>query len=186
MKWDLKSNPSNPLTFTTSNNIVFGSGTPLEINNLLAVMIVIKYESSNALCTAALASVGRRRRSVILSELELALPQDIFEQIIANPDLQATLTQTLVNTIDTLLGVSLNITVSAVTLVTTTTTAPSSTQGIVKSNDTEPWVIGVAVVGALLSLILIVLGLALIFRLKMKTKVAPLEEGNREEEDINE
>ncbi|VDI49649.1 Hypothetical predicted protein [Mytilus galloprovincialis] len=81
------SNPSNPVTFTTSNNIEFGSGTPLEINNLLAVMIVIKYESNNALCRAALASVGRRRRSVILGELELALPQDIFEQIIANPDL---------------------------------------------------------------------------------------------------
>lgn len=50
-------------------------------------MIVIKYESNNALCRAALASVERRRRSVILGELELALPQDIFEQIIANPDL---------------------------------------------------------------------------------------------------
>ncbi|XP_063445239.1 serine-rich adhesin for platelets-like isoform X4 [Mytilus trossulus] len=179
------SNPSNPVTFTTSNNIAFGSGTPLEINNLLAVMIVIKYESNNALCRAALASVGRRRRSVILGELELALPQDIFEQIIANPDLQGNLTQSLVNAIDAQLGISLNITVSAVTLVTTTTTASSSTQGIVESNDTEPWVIGVAVVGAFLSLILIILGLALIFRLKMKTKVAPLQESNREEEDIN-
>ncbi|VDI49650.1 Hypothetical predicted protein [Mytilus galloprovincialis] len=98
---------------------------------------------------------------------------------------QGNLTQSLENTIDAQLGISLNITVSAVTLVTTTTTASSSTQGIVESNDTEPWVIGVAVVGALLSLILIILGLALIFRLKMKTKVAPLQESNREEEDIN-
>ena len=79
--------PNNPLIHTSSSNILYGGNTPIETNGTLLIMIVVKYEATNQLCTAASAAAGRRRRSVTLGNLELALPQDVLQQIIVNPSL---------------------------------------------------------------------------------------------------
>ncbi|KAK3103588.1 hypothetical protein FSP39_020372 [Pinctada imbricata] len=77
-------NPSTPLVFTTSDKISVGDSYPVVINGDLYVMIVVKANQNNALCTAAAASTSsrRRKRAITLTSFELAIPQTVLQSIL--------------------------------------------------------------------------------------------------------
>lgn len=54
------------------------------INGGLYVMIVVKADQNNALCTAAASSTGSRRkkRAISLTSWELAIPQSVLQSIL--------------------------------------------------------------------------------------------------------
>ena len=73
--------PSNELVFTASDKIAIGDSYPVIQGGNLLVMIVVKSDQSNALCSAASGS-SRKKRSITLGSLEFAIPQSVLQDIL--------------------------------------------------------------------------------------------------------
>lgn len=68
-------------SFTKAEQIAIGDGYPRDVNGGTQILVVVKADKSNTLCSA---TSSRRRRSITLSNLEIAIPQSVLQQIMAN------------------------------------------------------------------------------------------------------
>ena len=76
-------------TFIRHTDIVQGGGYPIQTgDDTLTLLLVFKYQKTNALCAAAALETRRRRRgasAVILRLSEDALDQDLLQAVLNNP-----------------------------------------------------------------------------------------------------
>jgi hypothetical protein len=83
-KLHFRPNPSSPRTFSSADKIAIGDGYPREVNGITEIMIVVKADQTNALCSATSSSRKRKRRAITVSNLEIAIPQTVLQQIMAD------------------------------------------------------------------------------------------------------
>lgn len=127
-------------------------------------MVVVKADKSNTLCSA---TSSRRRRSITLSNLEIAIPQSVLQQIMANATIQDEIIVQLAAAIKEHTNATLSITAGEIMLVTAPTSTPT------ESNTSQAWVVPVAVVGAILGVILVIVIVLLIVKMNKKNKINP-------------
>lgn len=159
-------NISSIKPFTKAEQIAIGDGYPRDVNGVTQILVVVKADASNALCSA---TSSRRRRSITLSNLEIAIPQSVLQQIMADTAIQNAIIENLVAAIETETKTRLSITAGEIMLVTAPTSTPT------ESNTSQAWVVPVAVVGAILGVILVIVIVLLIVKMNKKNKINPDE-----------
>ena len=75
-------NTSTPKAYTEVGKIAIANGYPRDNAGVTQVMIVVKSDKSNALCSA---SKKRKKRGISLGGSEIAIPQAILADIMADP-----------------------------------------------------------------------------------------------------
>ncbi|XP_065939071.1 uncharacterized protein [Magallana gigas] len=151
-------------SFTKAEQIAIGDGYPRDVNGGTQILVVVKGDKSNALCSA---TSSRRRRSITLSNLEIAIPQSVLQQIMANATIQDEIIVQLAAAIKEHTNATLSITAGEIMLVTAPTSTPT------ESNTSQAWVVPVAVVGAILGVILVIVIVLLIVKMNKKNKINP-------------
>lgn len=77
------------MDFIHDTDIVQGGGYPIQSGgDTLTLLLVFKYQKTNALCTAAAQETRRKKRGatgVILSLSEDALNQELLQAVLNNP-----------------------------------------------------------------------------------------------------
>lgn len=74
---------NNIKTFTAADKIAIADGYPRDVNGKTQIMIAVKAnKNNNALCSAT--SSRRKRRSITLSNLEIAIPQAVLQEILSD------------------------------------------------------------------------------------------------------
>lgn len=81
---NFRPNTSSPKQFTNFGQIAIGTGFPRERQGLTQVMLVVKSDKANALCSA---SKKRRKRGISLGGSETAIPQSILANIMNDPSM---------------------------------------------------------------------------------------------------
>ncbi|KAI0239341.1 Mucin-like protein [Lamellibrachia satsuma] len=179
------------MDFIHDTDIVQGGGYPIQSGgDTLTLLLVFKYQKTNALCTAAAQETRRKKRGatgVILSLSEDALNQELLQAVLNNPTMKAALKDSLQRAILNVFGVSSNITVTDVEAATQAPfyTSPPKTTEATTTGDNEPaveaWVIVVAVFGAIVGVIIIIIAVLLL--IKRPTLVHPIAEQRPREQD---
>ncbi|XP_062578222.1 mucin-like protein [Saccostrea cucullata] len=159
-------NPSSPLTFTKAEQIAIADGYPRDINGITEFLIVVKADkNSNPLCSASSSKRKRKRRGIVLSNLEIAIPQTVLQKILQDTTIQSEIVQKLKEAIKLATGDDLDIQAGEILLV----TEPAPTT----KTTSKAWVIPVAVVGAILGVIIVILIILVLIKMSKKNKVNP-------------
>ncbi|XP_061167956.1 serine-rich adhesin for platelets-like [Saccostrea echinata] len=156
---------ASPLAYTTADKIAIGDGYPRDVSGTTQIMLIVKSDRNNALCSA---SKRRRKRGVSLGGSEIAIPQAVLASIMSDPTISQAVVSNIIQTVQAETGVVLNITTEPIKLVTNTTNdlipiifitpvqVAASTPGVsVKEGVTEGWVVALAVIFSLIGILIL-------------------------------
>nr|XP_022299294.1 uncharacterized protein LOC111108065 [Crassostrea virginica] len=174
-------NTSTPKAYTEVGKIAIANGYPRDNAGVAQVMIVVKSDKSNALCSA---SKKRKKRGISLGGSEIAIPQAILADIMADPTISSSVVSKIVTTVKQESNVTLTVSAAPSVLVkndsnelsplstapTVQPTTASNTNPVTKKEGTAGWVAAVAVIFSLIGIIVVLL---LVFIFLSKKNMIP-------------